>query len=96
VVDLETMKAEYYEADQRMLDGATFSPDGKEAIFAVREKGVDNLWARALEGGTPHQLTHFPGELIFGYKYSRDGKQLAIVRGHVESDAVLFRDTGMK
>jgi hypothetical protein len=28
----------------------------------------------------------------FGYGYSRDGKRLAIVRGHVESDDVLLHD----
>ncbi len=92
VLDVGTRKAEYYEADQRMMDGATFSPDGKDAVYIVREKGVDNLWTRPLEGGTPKQLTQFPGELIFGYRYSRDGKKLAIIRGHVESDAVLFHD----
>jgi serine/threonine protein kinase len=94
VLDVETRKAEYYEADQRMLDGATFSPDGKNAVYVVREKGVDNLWTRLLEGGAPRQLTQFPSELIFGYRYSRNGKKLAVIRGHVESDAVLFHDVG--
>ena len=92
VLDVETKKSEYYEADQRVLGQASFSPDGKDALYLVRERGVDNLWTRALEGGVPRQLTHFPSEHIFGYAYSRDGKRLAIVRGHVESDAVLLHD----
>jgi serine/threonine protein kinase/dipeptidyl aminopeptidase/acylaminoacyl peptidase len=94
VDEVETKKKEYYEADQRMLGGSTFAPDGKEVIYVVREKGVDNLWKRVLEGGTPQQVTHFTSEKILGYAYSPDGKKLAMVRGHTESDAVLLHDRG--
>jgi serine/threonine protein kinase len=94
VLDVQTNKSEFYEADQRVLGGATFSPDGKDATYVVREKGTDNLWTRTLQGGATRQLTHFPSEHILGFGYTRDGKKLAIVRGHVESDAVLIRDGG--
>jgi hypothetical protein len=30
--------------------------------------------------------------LIFRYAYSQDGKQIAIERGNIESDAFLFHD----
>jgi len=55
---------------------------------------VDNLWKRVLEGGTPQQVTYFTSEKILGYAYSPDGKKLAMVRGHTESDAVLLHDSG--
>src|SRR5208282_5285137 len=49
VDDVESRKPEYYEADQRVLENPVFSPNGKELVFSVREKGVDNLWRRPLE-----------------------------------------------
>jgi serine/threonine protein kinase len=96
VDDLTTHKTEYHEADQRAQDTPTFAPGGNDVIFTVREKGTDNLWTRALSGGTAHQLTHFPSEHIFSFGFSPDGKQIAIERGYVESDAVLLRDVPVK
>jgi len=59
----------------------------------VREKGVDNLWEQPLDSSPPRQLTHFSKERIMRFRFSPDGSKLAIERGHVESDAVLLRDT---
>ena len=39
------------------------------------------------------QLTDFKLEFIRDFDYSYDGKQLAIIRGHRESDVVLIRDS---
>ena len=39
------------------------------------------------------QLTTFDKDLIFRYKYSQDGKQIAIERGNIDADAFLLRDT---
>jgi len=36
-------------------------------------------------------LTDFKTEHIYDFHWSFDGKQLAIVRGHTESDVVLLR-----
>jgi len=58
-----------------------------------REKGVENLWSQSMDGKNRKQLTNFPKDLILRYAYSRDGKQIAIERGNLESDAFLFRDT---
>jgi eukaryotic-like serine/threonine-protein kinase len=70
-----------------------FAPDGKSVVYAVREKGVGNLWMQPLDGSAPHQLTHFASEGITKFQFSTDGTKLAIERGHNESDAVLLRDT---
>jgi len=94
VDDVETHKAEYYEADQKALGSAKFSPDAKDVIYPVREHAVDNLWKRRLEGGAPQQITHFTAEKILGFAYSPDGKKLAMLRGHVDSDVVLLKDVG--
>jgi hypothetical protein len=62
-------------------------------VYLVREKGIDNLWEQPLDNSPPHQLTHFSAEQISRYRFSPDGSKLAIERGHVESDAVLLRET---
>jgi hypothetical protein len=37
-------------------------------------------------------LTDFKDQRIFGFAWSREGKQLAISRGVVNSDVMLLRD----
>jgi Tol biopolymer transport system component len=69
-----------------------FSPDGKAVVYPARENGVDNLWAQPLSGEKGHYLTNFKTERIYDMRWSFDGKQLALVRGHTDSDVVLIRD----
>jgi Tol biopolymer transport system component len=85
-------KKSYIEYDQRALGGFAFLPDGKSVAYVVRERAVDNLWARPVDGSASRPLTHFTSESIFAFRYSPDGAKIAIERGHVESDAVLLRD----
>jgi Tol biopolymer transport system component len=89
---IEDRKKSYIEYDQRALPRFIFQPDGKAVAYIVREKGVDNLWTRSVDGSPAHQLTHFTSESIYAFRYSPDGTKIAIERGHVESDAVLLRD----
>src|SRR5882724_9664988 len=86
-------KTTYVDADSRMTSTPVFAPDGRSIVYVVREKGVDNLWQQSLDGKNRKQLTTFPKDLIFRYAYSKDGKQIAIERGNIESDAFLFHDT---
>ena len=74
-------------------DPIGFSPDGKGMVYNVRQRGVDNLWLQPLDGSAFRQLTHFTTERIARFKFSFDGSQIAIERGHNESDAVLLRDS---
>ena len=95
VLDLysvEDRKIAYQDVDSRATTPLAFAPDGKAVVYVVREKGVDNLWMQPLGGGPPRQLTHFTAERIWQFRYSPDGSQIAIERGHTESDAVLLRD----
>lgn len=69
-----------------------FSRDGKSVIYTVRDHGVDNLWAQPLDGSAGKQITSFTSERIWDYHWSEDGNQLAISRGHTDSDVVLIRD----
>jgi Tol biopolymer transport system component len=89
---VEDGKKSSFEFDPRGLPSLAFMPSGKAILYAVREKGVDNLWVQPLDGSARRQLTHFTSEKIGGYKYSKDGTRLAVGRGHADSDAVLLRN----
>jgi serine/threonine protein kinase/Tol biopolymer transport system component len=93
VFDLENKKMTYRDIDQRASDPINFSADSKAILYTVRQRGVDNLWEQPLDGGAFKALTHFTAEKIARFKVSLDATQIAIERGHNESDAVLLRDT---
>ena len=67
-----------------------WTQDGKAIMYALRRRGVANLWMQAVEGGEPKQLTNFTSYIILSYDLSRDGKNLVFSRGTRSSDVVLF------
>jgi eukaryotic-like serine/threonine-protein kinase len=71
-----------------------WTPDGRAVAFIRTMNGVSNIWAQPLAGGEPKPLTDFKDQRIFNFAWSRDGKQLALSRGVVNSDVVLI--TGFK
>jgi Tol biopolymer transport system component len=71
-----------------------WTPDGGAVAFIRTSNRVSNLWAQPLAGGEPKQLTDFKDQRIFNFAWSRDGKQLALARGVVNSDVVLI--SGLK
>jgi serine/threonine protein kinase len=72
-----------------------FTPDGKALAYGVRENGIDNIWVQPLDGSAGHYITKFTSEQARGgFAWSPDGKTLAILRGHLDSDIVLLRDSG--
>ena len=81
------------EYDPRHEGQLRFSPDGKNVVYPVREKGVDNLWLQPLDGGPGRQLTNFTSLKIYFYQWSPDGKSLALVRGDSPSDLVLIQES---
>ena len=93
VFSIADKKTTYHNIDSRASDLISFAPVGNAIVYRVREKGVDNLWMQPLDGSAYKQLTHFTAERIARFAFSPDGSQIAIERGHNESDAVLLRDT---
>jgi len=91
---VEDKKTNYRDLDPRASPPLAFAPDPKAVVYLVREKNIDNLWEQPLDGSPARQLTHFTSEQIGRFRFSPDGTKLAIERGHLESDAVLLRDTG--
>jgi eukaryotic-like serine/threonine-protein kinase len=92
LVDTETRKAKLQDFDRLRFGLVRFSRDGKAIVYPVRENGVDNLWLQPLDGSKGRQITNFSAEHIYDFHWSFDGKQLALVRGHTDSDVVLIRD----
>ncbi len=73
---------------------AGFTPDGKAVVYPINENGASNLWVQPLDGSPGKQITNFPADLLQFFSFSPDGKTLAVMRRHEESDVVLLRDTG--
>jgi len=87
--DLEL--AETFEPEHRL---ARWIPGQVAVAFVDIRTGVQNLWMKQPIAGAPEQqLTHFTSGLIWDFRYSPDGKLIAIARGSNKSDAVRFTDT---
>ncbi|HMD32494.1 MAG TPA: hypothetical protein VKG84_11335, partial [Candidatus Acidoferrales bacterium] len=69
---------------------AQWAPDGRALDYRQTQGGASNIWRQPLAGGAPKQITNFSSGLIFGFSWSRDGKQLAMARGSRTSDIVLI------
>jgi serine/threonine protein kinase len=91
LVDFERRRVQYGSVfgDEPIL----FRRDGKSIVYPIREGQTDNLWQQNLDGTPGRQLTDFKSEFIRDFDYSYDGKQLAIIRGHRESDVVLIHES---
>ncbi len=75
------------------VNGVRWSPDGRSFQYGLTRDGAGNLWEQPIAGGPARQITHFPpGEDIGGFEWSKDGKQLAVVRGHVNSNVIVISD----
>ena len=75
--------------------GFRFSPDGKSVAFVIEEAGVDNIWMQPVDGSKGRKLTNFnDSESIQDFRWSPDGKALAILRFNSVSNVILLRDTG--
>jgi serine/threonine protein kinase/Tol biopolymer transport system component len=67
-----------------------WSPDQKGIQFLVTKNGASNVWEQPLSGGAPHPITNFSSGRIFGFAWTRDGKQLLLAKGGVTTDVVLI------
>jgi Tol biopolymer transport system component len=94
VVDIASGQAKLLNFDHSRWGLVRFSPDSKAVVYPARQNGVDNLWLQPLDGSRGRQITDFTSERIYDFHWSFDGKQLAMVRGHTDSDVVLIRDNG--
>lgn len=68
-----------------------WTADGKNLSFVNDESGYANIWLLPLNGDKPKRITNFNDNFIFGFAWSTDGKRLAVSRGTLTSDAVIFK-----
>ncbi len=94
LLDLESLsKPRLLPTNPHFSGGVQFTPDGKALAYPVRESGVDNLWVQPLDGSPGRQITHFTSDVIDQFHWSPDGKKLAVLRTHSESDVVLLQES---
>ncbi len=69
-----------------------WTPDGHALSYIATRDGFSNLWRQGLDDSAPQQWTKFAGGQIFSFEWSRDGRQLALARGEISTDAVLIKN----
>jgi Tol biopolymer transport system component len=77
----------------RALSGLfRYSADGQSLYYPVTDKGVYNLVAQPIGGGTPKAVTNFTDLSIYGFDYDWKNKKLAMTRGRTDFDIVLITE----
>ena len=76
--------------------GCTWAPDGRAFEDLVFRDGTSNLWRFPLDGSAPRAVTTFTSEQIIFYRWSQDGKTLAVSRGTHSADVVLIASDDKK
>ena len=76
--------------------GLQSTHDGSSVAYVRRQNGVDNVWVNPLDGSAAYPITDFKSDfeqIWWAFSFSPDGKKLAILRAHFESDVVLLQET---
>ena len=69
-----------------------FTRDGKSLAYVVNGAEAENIWLQPLDGSKGRMLTNFKSDEIYGFQWSHDGKQLAVIHHREHSDVILLRD----
>jgi eukaryotic-like serine/threonine-protein kinase len=72
------------------------APDGRAVSYRLSVHGADNLWQENPNGMNSTPLTRYQSGKIRDFRYSPDGKKIAVVRMSQQSDVVLIRDETLK
>jgi eukaryotic-like serine/threonine-protein kinase len=78
--------------EYNLIDNYFWSPDSKSLTYLSRD-GVPNLWRVSLTDAKPQSVTDFKSGRIFNFTWSRDGKKIYVVRGIVNNDLVLIKNS---
>jgi Tol biopolymer transport system component len=70
-----------------------YTPDGKAFAYPIYDHGSHALWIQPLDGSPGRRVTEFATDPISRFAWSHDGKTLALIRSHNDSDVVLLRET---
>jgi dipeptidyl aminopeptidase/acylaminoacyl peptidase len=70
-------RARRLNAEGKSASSPSFSPDGTSLYYLSAESGSMQVWAVALKGGAPKQVTDYPLD-VGTYRLSPDGTRLAL------------------
>jgi eukaryotic-like serine/threonine-protein kinase len=77
----------------KVTERVDYAPDGKSFGYLIYDHGSDALWIQPLDGSPGRRVTEFATDPIKTFAWSHDGKTLALIRSHTDSDVVLLRET---
>jgi Tol biopolymer transport system component len=66
--------------------------DGKALCYVDTQNGVSNIWAQPIDGSPARRLTNFLSDQIFWFSWAPGRDRLAVSRGSITSDVVLFNE----
>ncbi|MGH9747306.1 MAG: protein kinase domain-containing protein [Candidatus Acidiferrales bacterium] len=94
ILDFTTLQPiKTMERDPRAGGEIRYTADGKAIGYFIREKGQYALWTAPVDGSSAHVVTGFTPDRILDFHWSPDGKKLALLRFHRDSDVVLLRES---
>ena len=82
-----------FDANPDLADGLVYSPDGKALNYSIIRNGIANVWRQPVDGSPGQQITNFKSGIIYGVRWSPDGKRLGVLNYVDESDVVLLHET---
>src|SRR6185436_11225652 len=88
----EPIKTFSYQTADRLQTEIEWTADGKAILFTMNRNNATNIWQQPLDGGEAKQVTDFKDSLMSAFAWSRDGKNLACIRGISLRDAVLISE----
>ena len=69
-----------------------FTPDNKAFAYALHEQGAEKLFLQPLDGSPGHFIATFRNvDPMEDFRFSQDGKSIAVIRKHTTQDVVLIR-----
>jgi WD40 repeat protein len=69
-----------------------WSRSGRGIFYNWNNDNKQNVWHKTLDASPPEPVTNFhDSDMVFNFNHSANGKDLAMIRYNVLTDAVLFR-----
>ncbi|HUO34298.1 MAG TPA: protein kinase [Candidatus Acidoferrum sp.] len=94
ILDFQTLQSlKTFPRDPRATGEIRYTTDGKYIGYPIRDKGLYALWLSPIDGSPGHTVTSFAPDFIPDFHWSPDGKKLALIRAHNDSDVVLLRQS---
>jgi eukaryotic-like serine/threonine-protein kinase len=79
--------------DKRFVSGhVRFTPDNRSIAYPVHEDRGYAIWQQPLDGSSGKLVTSFQPDYIANFRWSLDGRNLAVASTHAERDVALIRD----